>query len=190
MVLIDSWFFSPLGAASGFGLATAKIFVAEGAKVVAVDMNQDNLAKAFSEPSDTLVTEVANVTSLSDWERVLATAVSKFGGVDILINNAGTSYPNKPTLSVTEAEFDRVTNVNVKSIFLSVQTIVPHMQKRGGGSVVNIASIGATRPRPGLVWYNAGKAAVVNVSSVFYGCSLPSLHPTIAVSHCRSPWRN
>ncbi|KAH6972014.1 oxidoreductase [Ilyonectria sp. MPI-CAGE-AT-0026] len=152
------------GAASGFGLATAKIFVAQGAKVVAVDMNQDNLAKAFSEPSESLVTEVANVTSSTDWERVLATAESKLGGLDILINNAGTSYPNKPTLSVTETEFDRVTNVNVKSIYLSVQTIVPHFQKRGGGSIVNIASIGATRPRPGLVWYNASKAAVVNAT--------------------------
>ncbi|UPK97422.1 hypothetical protein LCI18_008357 [Fusarium solani-melongenae] len=152
------------GAASGFGLATAKIFVAQGAKVVAVDINPDNLANAFSQPSDSLVTEVANVTSRGDWERVLATAESKFGGLDILINNAGTSYPNKPTLSVTDAEFDRVMDVNVKSIFHSVQTVIPHFQKRGGGVIVNIASIGATRPRPGLVWYNASKAAVINAT--------------------------
>jgi SAM-dependent methyltransferase len=153
-----------LGAASGFGLATAKIFAAEGAKVVAVDLNRDSLAKVFSDASGSLVTLVADVTSLSDWERVLATAESNFGGLDILINNAGTSYRNKSTLEVTEAEFDRVMNVNLKSIYFSVQTIMPHMQKRGGGSIVNIASIGASRPRPGLIWYNASKSAVVNVS--------------------------
>ncbi|OBT42137.1 hypothetical protein VE00_08307 [Pseudogymnoascus sp. WSF 3629] len=152
------------GAASGFGLATAKIFAAEGAKVVAVDLNRDSLAKVFSDASGSLVTLVADVTSLSDWERVLATAESNFGGLDILINNAGTSYRNKSTLEVTEAEFDRVMNVNLKSIYFSVQTIMPHMQKRGGGSIVNIASIGASRPRPGLIWYNASKSAVVNAT--------------------------
>jgi NAD(P)-dependent dehydrogenase (short-subunit alcohol dehydrogenase family) len=94
---------------------------------------------------------------------MVETAVSKFGGLDILINNAGTSYRNKPTLEVTEAEFDRVMNVNVKSIFFSIGAVVPELQKRGGGSIVNVASIGAMRPRPGLVWYNASKGAVANV---------------------------
>lgn len=154
-----------LGAASGFGLATANIFLAQGAKVVAVDLNAESLETSFATSSELLVTQVANVALLSDWERVVTVAESKFGGVHILINNAGTSYPNKPSLTVTEAEFDRVSDVNLKSIYLSVQTIVPHFQQRGGGSIVNIASIGATRPRPGLVWYNASKAAVVNVSS-------------------------
>lgn len=131
---------------------------------MAVDLSKENLTKALGDATDSLVTILADVTSLKDWEQVLATAESNFGGADILINNAGTSYPNKPTLQVTDAEFDRVINVNLKSIYLSVQTFMPHLQKRGGGSIVNIASIGATRPRPGLVWYNASKAAVVNVS--------------------------
>ncbi len=81
-----------------------------------------------------------------------------------MVNNAGTSYKNKPTLEVTEDEFDRVMAVNVKSIYLSVNVCVPALKKRGGGSIVNIASIGAMRPRPGLVWYNASKGAVANVS--------------------------
>lgn len=133
--------------------------------MIAVDMNADALVKVFDPPIESLVTVVADVTSSADWDRVLNTAESKFGGLDMLINNAGTSYRNKPTLEVTENEFDRVMNVNVKSIYISAQKIIPHMQKRGGGSIVNIASIGATRPRPGLVWYNASKAAVANVSS-------------------------
>lgn len=154
------------GAASGFGLAVTRKFVAEGAKVVASDINADGLEKAFS--SSTYSTNVAsvsaNVTLASDWEKMVETAVSKFGGLDIVVNNAGTSYKNKPTLEVTEAEFDRVMAVNVKSIFLSIPAVVPALKKRGGGSIINIASIGAMRPRPGLVWYNASKGAVANAS--------------------------
>jgi len=66
---------------------------------------------------------------------------------------------------VTSDEFDRVFNVNVKSIYLSVLAAVPRMQKQGhGGSIINISSIGSLRPRPGLVWYNASKAAVTNAT--------------------------
>jgi NAD(P)-dependent dehydrogenase (short-subunit alcohol dehydrogenase family) len=107
-------------------------------------------------------------------------AVSKFGGLDILVNNAGTSYKNKPTLEVTEDEYDRVMAVNVKSIFLSIPVAVEAMKKRGGGAIINIASIGAMRPRPGLVWYNASKGAVANVRSVLQS---PSLAP-MCVSAC------
>jgi 3-oxoacyl-[acyl-carrier protein] reductase len=80
------------------------------------------------------------------------------------VNNAGTSYRNKPTLDVTEEDYNRCFDVNVRSIFLSMRAVLPHFIERGGGAVINIASIGALRPRPGLVWYNASKAAVVNVS--------------------------
>ena len=150
------------GAASGFGLAVTQKFIEEGAKVVAVDMNGDGLAKAFSS-SIHVHPFTGNVTSSADWEKMVETAVSKFGGLDILVNNAGTSYRNKSTLEVTEAEFDKVMAVNVKSIFLSIPAVVPALRKRGGGSIINIASIGAMRPRPGLVWYNASKGAVANV---------------------------
>ncbi|KAK5069855.1 hypothetical protein LTS08_006792 [Lithohypha guttulata] len=153
------------GAASGFGRAITQRFVAEGAKVVATDMNGDGLTKSFPDSPPTHVQLVtANVTSESDWKKVVDLAKDKFGGVDILINNAGTSYKNKPTLDVTESEFDKVFAVNVKSIYFSVPAIIPVMQERGGGSIVNIASIGAMRPRPGLVWYNASKGAVANAT--------------------------
>jgi NAD(P)-dependent dehydrogenase (short-subunit alcohol dehydrogenase family) len=155
------------GAASGFGLATTKKFLSEGAKVVAADMNTTALSKQYppnSSQSISLAAVTANVTSAADWTKLVETAESKFGGLDIVVNNAGTSYKNKPTLEVTEDEFDRVMAVNVKSIYLSVNVCVPALKKRGGGSIVNIASIGAMRPRPGLVWYNASKGAVANVS--------------------------
>lgn len=153
------------GAASGFGLATTLRFVAEGAKVVAADMAEEKLSKEYADKHEThIIPLVANVTSESDWKRLVDTAVDKFGGLDILVNNAGTSYRNKPTLEVTEDEFDRVMNVNVKSIYHSVNVAIPALQRRGGGAIINIASIGAMRPRPGLVWYNASKGAVANAT--------------------------
>lgn len=69
----------------------------------------------------------------------------------------------QPTLEVTEEDFDRVFDINVKSIYHSVPACIPAMRKAGGGSIINISSIGSERPRPGLVWYNASKAAVTNV---------------------------
>lgn len=154
-----------LGAASGFGLAVTMRFIEEGAKVIAADMNGDALAKVYENTPETHVIPLtANVTVPGDWVKAVELATSKFGGVDILVNNAGTSYKNKPTLEVTEAEFDKVFLVNVKSIYHSIPAIIPAMKERGGGSIINIASIGAMRPRPGLVWYNASKGAVANVS--------------------------
>jgi NADP-dependent 3-hydroxy acid dehydrogenase YdfG len=154
------------GAASGFGLATTNLFVAEGCKVVAADLNGDALAKHFS--SSDIAHHVASVTgSVTDaatWAKLVATAKEKFGGLDIVVNNAGTSYKNKPTAEVTEADFDKCFNVNVKSVFHSIPAAVPALEERGGGAIINVASIGASRPRPGLVWYNASKGAVANVS--------------------------
>ena len=72
----------------------------------------------------------------------------------------------QPTLEVTESEFDKCFNVNVKGVFFGTSAVLPHMVQRGrGGSIINIASVGATRPRPGLVWYNSSKGAVWNVSA-------------------------
>jgi len=151
------------GAASGFGLATTKRFVSEGCKVVASDLNEPGLIKVFGEnPSVACVK--ANVAEASAWKEMVATAKEKFGGLDIVVNNAGTSYRNKPTVEVTEAEFDKVFAVNVKSVFLSIPACIPALEERGGGSIINIASIGANRPRPGLVWYNSSKGAVANAT--------------------------
>lgn len=109
----------------------------------------------------------ADVTSASDWENLVSGTISKYGRIDILVNNAGTSYKNKPTLEVTEREFDMVMNVNVKSVFLGTSAVVTKLlEQKQGGSIINIASVGVTRPRPGLVWYNASKGAVANVRSL------------------------
>jgi NAD(P)-dependent dehydrogenase (short-subunit alcohol dehydrogenase family) len=133
---------------------------------VAADLNGDGLAKHFSASNvaHNVATVAGSVTEADTWKTLVSTAKEKFGGLDIVINNAGTSYRNKPTAEVTEAEFDKCFTVNVKSVFLSIPAATPALEERGGGAIINIASIGATRPRPGLVWYNASKGAVANVS--------------------------
>lgn len=153
-----------LGAASGFGLACTLRLVSEGAKVVAADRDQIALSKHFGGEHSSIVPLVVDVTLSKDWNRMVEVAESTLGGLDILINNAGYSYKNKPALDVSEAEFDQVMSVNVKSVFFSVHAVVPALQRRGGGCIINISSIGAKRPRPGLIWYSASKGAVSVVS--------------------------
>lgn len=107
-----------------------------------------------------------DVTKASDWKATIDAAIQKWGKVDILVNNAGTSYKNKPTVDVTEEEFQKTFDVNVKGVYLGCNAWVPQaIERKEGGVIINIASVGATRPRPGLVWYNASKGAVWNVSA-------------------------
>ncbi|RDW72144.1 hypothetical protein BP5796_08178 [Coleophoma crateriformis] len=153
------------GGGSGFGEAIAVRFAQEGAKVIVADMNPTGGQRVAAKFPSTMNFVETNVTKEEDWKVLIEKTIQEFGGVDILVNNAGTSYPNKPTLEVTEDEFDKVFTVNVKSIFHSTHTFIPQLLKQNrGGSIINIASIGATRPRPGLVWYNASKAAVWNAT--------------------------
>lgn len=151
---------------AGFGAAISKRFVAEGAKVLIGDLDESGAQSVAAKLNSPDVKGIKlDVTTEEGWRTAVETAVKEFGGIDILVNNAGTTYKNKPTAEVTEAEWQRVFDVNVKSIFLSVKVVIPQIQKQGrGGSVINIASIGSLRPRPGLVWYNSSKAAVSNVS--------------------------
>jgi NAD(P)-dependent dehydrogenase (short-subunit alcohol dehydrogenase family) len=79
----------------------------------------------------------ADVTKKADWEAILKFADEKFGRLDSVVNNAGTTYRNKPTMEVTDEEFDKVFNVNVKSIYYSASVIVPYMQKKGNGGSVS-----------------------------------------------------
>ncbi|KAL6233936.1 hypothetical protein BDW75DRAFT_176396 [Aspergillus navahoensis] len=153
------------GGGSGFGAAIATRFAEEGAKVVVADINTAGGENVAAQNPENIVFQKVDVTSPSDWAAVVETAVTKFGTLDILVNNAGTTYRNKPTLEVTEAEWERVFNVNVKGIFHGSQAVIAKLLEQGhGGSVINISSTGASRPRPGLVWYNASKGAVSNAT--------------------------
>ncbi|KAF4311541.1 Short-chain dehydrogenase/reductase SDR [Botryosphaeria dothidea] len=153
------------GGGSGFGAEISRRFASEGAHVFVCDINATGGQKVAAENASAMTFQQMDVTKASDWKAAVDAALKKHGHVDILVNNAGTTYKNKPTVEVTEDEWEKVFNVNVKSVYLGSNAFVPSVIERGqGGVMINIASVGATRPRPGLVWYNASKGAVWNAT--------------------------
>ncbi len=155
------------GAGSGFGEGIAKRFAEEGAQVVVADIDAKNGSRVAQELGAVFVQ--ADVTKGADWARLISETTAKFGRLDVVVNNAGWTHRNKPYLEVSEAEFDKVYAVNVKSIYLSAMHAVPVFRKQGGGAFVNIASTAGLRPRPGLTVYNSSKAAVILMSRSMAG---------------------
>jgi 3-oxoacyl-[acyl-carrier protein] reductase len=148
------------GAAQGFGLGIAETYLREGARVCFMDINGDkakDAAKGFGRRAFALACDVGKARSV---ETAFAKAIERLGRLDILVNNAGISHRNRPMLEVEEQEFDRLYDVNVKSIYLTAKAVVPHFRANGGGVIVNIGSTAGIRPRPGLTWYNGTKGAV------------------------------
>jgi len=156
------------GAGSGFGEGIAKTFAREGASVVVADINgQDGtrVANEISEAGGKATFVNADVTSAGDVTKMVKAATTTYGKLDILVNNAGFTHTKRPMLEVDEATYDKVFDVNVKSIFLAAHAAVPVFRQQGhGGVIINIASTAGIRPRPGLTWYNASKGAVITMS--------------------------
>ncbi len=152
------------GAAGGFGEGIARLFVAEGARVLLVDLDLAKAQKLAAELGEQTRAQRCDVADGSDVRAAVQACIEAFGTPDIVVNNAGTTHRNQPMLDVDEATFDRVFNVNVKSIFHMTHAVLPLMRKRRSGSIINIGSTAGIRPRPGLTWYNASKGAV-NVMS-------------------------
>ncbi|KIH94884.1 oxidoreductase, short-chain dehydrogenase/reductase family [Sporothrix brasiliensis 5110] len=153
------------GAASGFGKGIAAKFVAEGASVIIADLSAEAGQAAAAELGDKAVFQHGDVTKSADWEALLKLAVDKFGGLDIVVNNAGATYANKPTTDVTDKDFDLVFNVNVKSVYVSTNVLLPYfLDNKRPGNFIQVASTAGIRPRPRLTWYNASKAAVINAT--------------------------
>jgi 3-oxoacyl-[acyl-carrier protein] reductase len=152
------------GAASGFGRAIAERFILEGAKLVMADINGEGVSEVASGYGDNAIAVTCDVSQKADVDALVRAAAEAFGGVDIMVNNAGITHDNQPLLDVTEAEFDRIYAVNVKSIYLTTLAVVPRMEKRGGGVIINTASTAGVRPRPGLTWYNGSKGAVITLT--------------------------
>ena len=152
------------GAARGFGAGIAEVFAREGARLVLTDIDGEGVKTIAKHLGTHAIALPADVTNASDWQQTVEVCVKKFGRLDIVVNNAGTSHLNQPLLDVSEQEFDRVFAVNVKSIYLSAQAAVPIMRSQGGGVFINIGSTAALRPRPGLAWYNGTKGAVHVIS--------------------------
>ncbi|MCY1254138.1 4-formylbenzenesulfonate dehydrogenase TsaC1/TsaC2 [compost metagenome] len=149
------------GAASGFGEGIAEAYVAEGAKVVVADVNESGARRVADILGPNASAVTCDVSKRSQVEAMIDHCVQVFGVPDIVVNNAGVTHDNQPMLRVSEAEFDRVFDINVKSIYHVTQAVLPHMRAQGkGGVILNVGSTAGIRPRPGLVWYNASKGAV------------------------------
>lgn len=155
------------GGGSGFGEGIARRFAAEGAAVAIGDLNPaaaERVAADIRQSGGRAAAVAADVSDAAQMKGLVAAAVAAFGGLDIMVNNAGMPQRNASLLNTDEATFDKIFAVNVKSIYLSAMNAVPEMRKRGGGVFINIASTAGVRPRPGLVWYNGSKGAVITLT--------------------------
>jgi 3-oxoacyl-[acyl-carrier protein] reductase len=155
------------GAGSGFGRGIAQRFAAEGAKVVVNDLNAENgehTVEDIVERGGSAQFCGGDVSKDADVKRLVGFALSAYGGLDVVVNNAGTTHKNQPMLDVTEEQFDRIYQVNVKSLFLTARHAVPHFRAQKNGVFITIASTAGVRPRPGLTWYNGSKGAAIVTS--------------------------
>jgi NAD(P)-dependent dehydrogenase (short-subunit alcohol dehydrogenase family) len=151
------------GAASGIGRATALLFAREGASVVAVDLNEaggKQLAEEISVSGSRVRFVQADVSQSGDCQRVVESTIADFGQIDILFNNAGI-IRRATAVDLPEEDWDRVMDVNVKSIFLMSRLVVPVMIRAGGGSIINTASGWGLAGGAKAAVYCASKGAVV-----------------------------
>jgi meso-butanediol dehydrogenase/(S,S)-butanediol dehydrogenase/diacetyl reductase len=167
------------GAARGIGRGIALALAAEGVHVAVVDLGSANdpaIGYRLARPADleetarqvtargvTALPLVGDVTRAADVQRLVAEAVGRFGGLDIVVNNAGVLVGG-PFEQLTEAQLDRMLGVNVKGAVLVTQAALPHLEARGGGSIVNIASIAGKTGRAFTAGYAASKFAVVGLT--------------------------
>ena len=152
------------GAGSGFGKGIAMRFAKEGARVGVIDINAEAAREVASQIGNSAFAMEADVSIDGDVSRMVQEALDLWGQLDILVNNAGTTHRNQPMTEVTEEEYERIFAVNVKSVYLSAKHIVPVMKKQGFGVILNVASTAGVRPRPGLVWYNTSKGAMMTAT--------------------------
>ena len=170
------------GAAQGMGATHARKFVEEGAKVVLTDLNEEKGNAMAAELGENALFVKQNVTSADDWNKVVEEAEKAFGKVDVLVNNAGITMA-KSILAMTEEEYRRIVEINQVSVFLGMKTVVPAMQKVGGGSIVNISSMNGIVA--GAIGYTDTKFAVRGMTKAAaiecanYGIRVNSVHPGV-----------
>ncbi|QHS23756.1 glucose 1-dehydrogenase [Virgibacillus sp. MSP4-1] len=154
------------GGVSGIGAATARLFAAEGAKLVLVDMNEEKGADFEQELKSEGINATfikADVTSEKEVHDIFTTAIDTYGKVDVLFNNAGIGNV-KPTEELTYAEWRKTVEVDLDGVFLVAQAAIKEFLKADGGVIVNTASMYGWVGAPGSAAYNAAKAGVVNLT--------------------------
>ncbi len=155
------------GGASGFGAGIARRFAEEGARIVVNDVNAPGaqaIAAAINAAGGRAAAFEGDVSRDEDVNRLVRFAIAEFGGLNVIVNNAGTTHRNQPMLDVAEEAFDRIYQVNVKSLYLTAKHAVPHFRAQRDGVFITIASTAGVRPRPGLTWYNGSKGAAIITS--------------------------
>lgn len=169
------------GGASGFGDGIARKFATEGARVMVADINGDGAAQVAGEIGGVAcqvdVSNGASVQAMAD------AALSAFGQLDIMINNAGITHLPQALEDVGEDDFDRVFHVNMKSVYLTARALVPHFKDRSTGAILNVASTAGVSPRPRLNWYNASKGWMITATKTMavelapFGIRVNALNP-------------
>ncbi|MDE0307409.1 MAG: glucose 1-dehydrogenase [Albidovulum sp.] len=150
------------GGGSGFGAGIARKFSEEGAAVAIADIDIASAEKVAGEIEGVAIeTDVADGESV---ERLSRDVHAQFGGLDVLVNNAGITHLPRPMEEIAEDEFDRVFAVNCKSVYLTAKQFIPLMKSRGDGSILNVASTAGVSPRRNLSWYNASKGWMITAT--------------------------
>ena len=150
------------GGGSGFGASMADLFAKNGAKVIVADIDLDNAHKV-AEGTGGYALEV-DVSKAKSVEQMKLNIFKEHEMVDIGVNNAGTTHLPAPMETIEENEFDRVFNVNCKSVYLTAKHFVPHFKENKSGVILNIASTAGVSPRPNLNWYNSSKGWMILAS--------------------------
>jgi NAD(P)-dependent dehydrogenase (short-subunit alcohol dehydrogenase family) len=159
------------GAGQGIGLGIAMSLHSEGARVVLADVKPDIEQVAIDLGENALAVH-ADVTQWTDVQALMSAAVEAFGGLDVLVNNAGIDGDWFPTAECTLENFDRVIGVNLRGVFMGMKAAIPHMLERGGGSLINIGSMVGLVAVPGIPAYIASKGGVIaltRATAVEYG---------------------
>jgi 3alpha(or 20beta)-hydroxysteroid dehydrogenase len=170
------------GAARGMGAATARLFVAEGARVVIADVLDTEGAALAAELGAAAVFRHHDVADENSWEQLLAETLTRFGGIDILINNAGVLLM-RGLMDISKLEFERVLGINLVGTFLGIKAVAPALIERGGGAIVNISSIDGMKGSNATAAYSASKWGVRGLTKVAAmelgprGVRVNSIHP-------------
>lgn len=152
------------GGAGGIGLATARLFVAEGARVLLVDLQREALEAAVEEIGrDSASAVVADVSDPAQVEAYVQTALARYGRIDVFFNNAGIEGTVQSIVDTPVAQFDRVMAVNVRGVWLGLKYVIPAMAQSGGGSIIITSSLGGLKGMPKLSPYIGAKHAVVGI---------------------------
>ena len=173
------------GAASGIGAASARLFVAEGAKVCIADIDEEKGRQTASDidaSGNDIFFQRLDITSEDDWTEGANEVVNRYGKINVLVNNAAAAHYAKVE-ETTVADWDHVMAVNGKGTFLGTREVIPHMRRAGGGSIINISSGAGLVGQAWSAAYNASKAAVhllAKCTAIQYaqdGIRANSIHP-------------